>query len=217
LREASWAQNSCHSVLSAMASSSRPCATPGRCSPCSNSDGATSNAGSAAWDVDASPSCARHCDITQSSDRTTSTPGAGSGAGPDDLLDRPLLGAESPPVGALTTLRPLVDRLSERVRPHPWWGSRGTIACVAAATVSSCCGLAAAVVACGSWPATTTLAVVCGALSERRLVASDVLSLSALVGARAGTAGNALTTKERQGMSGYISKSEACGKGRYLL
>jgi hypothetical protein len=139
----------------------------------------------------------------------------GSGAGPDDLLDRPLLGAESPPAGASTASQPR-DRLSERVRPRPWWGSRGTSACTAA-TVSSSCGLAATVVARDGSPATATLAAVCGALFEWRPVVSDVLNLSALVGARVGTVGDALTTQERQGMSGYISKSEACGKGRYLL
>jgi hypothetical protein len=47
-------------------------------------------------------------------------------------------------------------------------------------------------------------------------VAKDVLNLSALIGARSGMAGDALTTKEREGMSGCVSKSRACGKKCYL-
>jgi hypothetical protein len=72
-----------------------------------------SDAGGAARDVDASASCPDRYDITQPSDRTTNTSDAGSGAGPDDLLDRPLLEAESPTAGALIASRPLADRLSE--------------------------------------------------------------------------------------------------------
>jgi hypothetical protein len=38
--------------------------------------------GGAAWDVEASASCAGHCDITQPSSRITSTSGACLGADP---------------------------------------------------------------------------------------------------------------------------------------
>jgi hypothetical protein len=41
------------------------------------------------------------------------------------------------------------------------------------------------------------LAAARGTLSERRPITSDVLSLSALTGARAGTVGDALTTKKK--------------------
>jgi hypothetical protein len=81
--------------------------------PYSNYDAAASGAGGTAQDVDTSASCAGHCDITQPSDRTTNTSSAGSGAGLDDLLDRPLLGAESPPAGASIASRLLADWLSE--------------------------------------------------------------------------------------------------------
>jgi hypothetical protein len=121
-----------NNALSALALSSR----------LSNHDGAVSGAGGAAWDVDASASCAGHCDITQPSDHTTSTSGAGSEAGPTFLLDRPLLGVESPPAGASTASRPLADGLSKRVCPYPWRGSQGTNASAVAAAASSCCGLA---------------------------------------------------------------------------
>jgi hypothetical protein len=60
----------------------------------------TSDAGGTTRDVDASASCAGSCDITEPSSRITSTSGARSGAGPEDPLDRPLLGAESPSAGA---------------------------------------------------------------------------------------------------------------------
>jgi hypothetical protein len=40
------------------------------------------------------------------------------------------------------------------------------------------------------------LAAACGALSERRPVANDVLNLSTLTGARSGTADDALTAKK---------------------
>jgi hypothetical protein len=56
--------------------------------------------------------------------------------------------------------------------------------------------------ACDGSPAATTLVVARGTLSEQRPIANDVLSLSTLTGAREGTTGDALTTKERQGMSG---------------
>jgi hypothetical protein len=45
-------------------------------------------------------------------------------------------------------------------------------------------------------PATAALAAARGTLSERRPVVADVLNFSALTSARAGTAGNPLTTKE---------------------
>jgi hypothetical protein len=48
-------------------------------------------------------------------------------------------------------------------------------------------------------PATATLAVVRGALSEHRLAVADVLNLSALTGARAGMVGVTLSTKEAKG------------------
>jgi hypothetical protein len=128
-------------------SSRRPCGTPGQRSSYSSHDGVVSDACGAARDVDASALCASRSDIAQPSDHTTNTSGAGSGAGPYDLLDRPLLGAESPPVGGLTASRPLTDLLSERVRSRPWEGSRGTNACAAAAAASSCCGLMTAVAA----------------------------------------------------------------------
>jgi hypothetical protein len=91
----------------------RLCGTLERRSPCSGYEIATSDAGGAARDVDASASCAGRCDITQPSSRITSTSGARSGAGPDDPLDRPLPGAESPPVGAFAASRPPMDWLPE--------------------------------------------------------------------------------------------------------
>jgi hypothetical protein len=74
------------------------------------------------------------------------------------------------------------------------------------------CGLAAAVVARDSSPAVATLAAARGTLFERRPVTNDVLSLSALMGARAGTDDDALITKEGQWMSNHITESRACGK-----
>jgi hypothetical protein len=72
--------------------------------------------------------------------------------------------------------------------------------CTTADVASSyCCGLAAAVVTCNGSPAATTHAAAHDALSERRPITSDVLSLSALMGARVGTAGDALTTKKKGG------------------
>jgi hypothetical protein len=47
--------------------------------------------------------------------------------------------------------------------------------------------------------AAAVLAVVRGALSERHLVIADVPNLSALAGARAGTVGVTLSTKEVRG------------------
>jgi hypothetical protein len=55
----------------------------------------------------------------------------------------------------------------------------------------------------------------CGALFERRPIVRDVLSFSALTGARSGTAGDALTMKQREEISGFVSKSRACGKECY--
>jgi hypothetical protein len=48
---------------------------------------ATSDAGGAAWDVEASVSCVGHYDITQPSSRITNTSGARSGADSDRPLD----------------------------------------------------------------------------------------------------------------------------------
>jgi hypothetical protein len=48
-----------------------------------------SGAGGAAWDVEASVSCAGHCNITQPSSRITSTSSARSRANPGRLLDWP--------------------------------------------------------------------------------------------------------------------------------
>jgi hypothetical protein len=56
---------------------------PGATKPCSGCQIETSGAGGAAQDVDASALCAGRCDITQPSDRTTSTSGVHLGAGPD--------------------------------------------------------------------------------------------------------------------------------------
>jgi hypothetical protein len=50
---------------------------PGRRSPCSHSSATVSGAGAAAQDVDAPALGAGCCDITWTSNRTTSTPGAG--------------------------------------------------------------------------------------------------------------------------------------------
>jgi hypothetical protein len=61
-------------------------------------------------------------------------------------------------------------------------------------------------------PAAATLAAARGALSEWRLVANEVRSLSASTGAMSGTVGNALVANESQGMSGYVSKLQACRK-----
>jgi hypothetical protein len=72
----------------------------------------------------------------------------------------------------------------------------GTSACEAATTAPSCCGLAAAIMMRDGSPATAALAAARGTLSERRPVVTDVLNFSALTSARAGTAGNPLTTKE---------------------
>jgi hypothetical protein len=55
----------------------------GATKPCSGCEIETLGAGGAARDVNASASCAGRCDITQPSDRTTSTSGMRSGAGPD--------------------------------------------------------------------------------------------------------------------------------------
>jgi hypothetical protein len=57
----------------------------------------------------------------------------------------------------------------------------------------------AAVMVRDSLPATATHAAARGTLSERRPVVKDVLSFSALIGARSGTAGDALTKKQRGG------------------
>jgi hypothetical protein len=55
-------------------------------------------------------------------------------------------------------------------------------------------------------PTAATLAAASGAPSERRLVANDVLHLSALTGARSRIAGDALTMKGRERMSDCVSK-----------
>jgi hypothetical protein len=60
-----------HNALSALASSRRLC----------NRDEAVSGASGTAQDVDASASCAGPCDITQSSNHTTSTSSAGPEVG----------------------------------------------------------------------------------------------------------------------------------------
>jgi hypothetical protein len=65
-------------------------------------------------------------------------------------------------------------------------------------------------------PVAAALATARGALSECRPVANDVLNLSALTGARSGTAGDALTMKGRERMSGCVSKTRACMKKYYL-
>jgi hypothetical protein len=50
----------------------------------------------------------------------------------------------------------------------------------------------------------------------RRPVSNNVLNLSTLTGAMSGTAGDALTTKEMEGMSSRVSKLRACRKKCYL-
>jgi hypothetical protein len=58
LIEAPWSRNSCHSACLAWASSSGVCGAPERCNSCSGCATATSGAGGAARDTDASVSCA---------------------------------------------------------------------------------------------------------------------------------------------------------------
>jgi hypothetical protein len=64
-------------------------------------------------------------------------------------------------------------------------------------------------------PAAATLTVAHGALFERHPVGRDILSFSALTGARSGMAGDALTTKQREEISGSVSKPRVCGKKCY--
>jgi hypothetical protein len=73
----------------------------------------------------------------------------------------------------------------------------------------------AAVVVRDDSPATATLVAAHGTLSVCCPVGTDVLSFSALTGARLGTAGNALTTKQREEISGCVSKLRACRKECY--
>jgi hypothetical protein len=54
-----------------------------------------------------------------------------------------------------------------------------------------------------------------GALFECCPIVRDVLSFSALTGARSGTASDALTMKQREEISGFVSKSRACRKECY--
>jgi hypothetical protein len=113
-------RNSYHNACSACTSLRRARGTLGRRSPCSSCEMATSGTGGAMRDVDASAPCAGPYDITHPSDRNTSTSSACSRAAPDDPLDRPLLGAESPPAGAFAVSRPPADWLPKRAHSRPW-------------------------------------------------------------------------------------------------
>jgi hypothetical protein len=71
------------------------------------------------------------------------------------------------------------------------------------------------IVVCDGSPANATLAAAHGALFEHCPVDKDVLSFSALTGVRSGTTIDALTTKQREEISGCVSKLRACGKECY--
>jgi hypothetical protein len=104
--------------------------------------------------------------------------------------------------------RPPTPRLSARVRQRAWWGSRVAVTRVAASTTSSRCrGLEAGTVARDGAPVAATPTAGRGTLSERGLVTSDVPSLSVLTGARAGVAGDVLSTGEKGRVSDHTIKS----------
>jgi hypothetical protein len=86
--------------------------TPGRRSPCSSCETTTTGAGGGAG--------RRSFSVMHRSLRHHAAVGARSGASPDDPLDRPLLGAESPAARTSTVSRPPADRLPERARLRPW-------------------------------------------------------------------------------------------------
>jgi hypothetical protein len=64
-------RNSCHNACSAWASLKWADGASGWHNPCFGCATATSGASGAAWDVEASASCAGHCDITQPSSHIT--------------------------------------------------------------------------------------------------------------------------------------------------
>jgi hypothetical protein len=194
--EMPWSRNSCHNACSAWASLKWAGGASARRSPCSGCVTVTSGAGGAAWDVEASASCAEHCDITQPSCRITSTSCARSGADPGRPLDWPYPGGASPSAAASAGLWSLTGRLSERAYSRPWGGAWGTSAYDIVVVASSCCRLVAAAVTRGGSPVASALAAVRGALSECRLVVASVPNLSALAGMRAGMVGVTLSAKK---------------------
>jgi hypothetical protein len=151
----------------------------------------------AAWDAEASASCAGCCNITQASSCITSTSGVRSGADGGWPPNRPHPGGASSSAASPAASQYPARWLSGRACSRPSEGARGTSTCDAAAA-SPCCGPVAATVLHDSSPVAAALTVIRCALAERRLVVMGVPDLSALAGARAGMIGVTLLTKKRK-------------------
>jgi hypothetical protein len=149
-------------------------------------------AGRTARDDEASAPCARRRDITQPSSRITNTPAASSGADVGQFSHWPhLRGGASSSRTSTTATRSLVVGESA--------GDADVAAAIAvvatAAATAPCYSPVAIVVPRGGSPVAAALAAAHGALYERRLVSTAASDLSTLAGARAGTVGVTLRTR----------------------